>query len=90
MQVREVLGQELIALILTEVGMFSLISEFDLMVSCHMSFANFPFDQHFCPIEITVPDVEIYLEEGGVSFEHSNDTTEQNYNFKVNGRINQI
>ena len=43
MQVREVLGQELIALILTEDGSFSLHSEFDLTVSCHMSFANFPF-----------------------------------------------
>ena len=90
MQVREVLGQELIALILTENGKFSLISEFDLTVSCQMSFANFPFDQHLCPIEITVADVEIYLEEGGVSFENSNDTTEQNYNFKVNVKSNQI
>ena len=90
MQVREVLGQELIALILTKNGTFSLISEFDLTVSCHMGFASFPFDQHLCPIEIAVSDVDIYLEEPGVSFENSNDTTEQNYHFKVNVRSNQI
>ena len=87
MQVREVLGQELIALILNKDGKFSLVSEFDLTVSCHMDFANFPFDQHLCPIEISVSDVDIYLEEG-VSFENSNDTTEQNYHFKVSAKSN--
>ena len=69
MQVREVLGQELIALILTNNGTFSLVSEFDLTVSCHMGFASFPFDQHLCPIEITVSDVDIFLEEQGRQWE---------------------
>ena len=85
MDVREVLGQELIVLILTKNGTFSLISEFDLTVSCHMDFDTFPFDEHKCPIEIAVSDVDLSLDESdGVSFEYSNDTTEQNYHFKVN------
>ena len=90
MEVREVLSQKMIVLILTKNGRLSLSSELDLTVSCPMSFASFPFDEHLCPIEITVSDVDIYLDdldsslEGGVSFENRNDTTEQDYKFKVN------
>ena len=57
MKVREVLGQELITLILTKNGTLTLLSEFDVVLSCPMSFVDYPFDEHLCPIELEVTDV---------------------------------
>ena len=83
MKVREVLGQELITLILTKNGTLVLLSEFDLVLSCSMSFVDYPFDEHLCPIELVVTDVNIFIENERMLIENSNDTTEQDYIFKV-------
>ena len=83
MKVREVLGQELITLILTKNGTLTLLSEFDVVLSCPMSFVDYPFDEHLCPIELVVTDVNIFIEDERMLIENSNDTTEQDYIFKV-------
>ena len=83
MKVREVLGQELITLILTKNGTLTLLSEFDLVLSCPMSFVDYPFDEHLCPIELEVTDVNAFPVDERMLIENSNDTTEQDYIFKV-------
>ena len=83
MKVREVLGQELITLILTKNGTLTLLSEFDVVLSCPMGFVDFPFDEHLCPIELEVTDVNVFLVDERMLIENSNDTTEQDYIFKV-------